>query len=130
MPPKSRSGKRRPKTATMTEADENAHARAATAEPKKKSRSGARKKPAASVEALQKRNENAVVPPPASGASRGRAASAMEEEMDAENDDAGDLFDLLRNEGAAVMLQAQDWRCRYNANDVSGARLALSLQRE
>ena len=127
MPPKSRSGKRRPKTATMTEADENAHARAATAEPKKKSRSGARKKPAASVEALQKRNENAVVPPPASGASRGRAASATEEEMDAANDDAGDLFDLLRNEGAAVMLQAQDWRGRYNANDVSGVAEIYSL---
>lgn len=127
MPPKSRSGKRRPKVATV-EADENAHARrAASTEPKKKSRSGARKKPAASVEALQNRNENAA-PVPESDASRGRAASATEEEMeDAANDAGGDLFDLLRHEGAAVMLQAQDWRGRYNANDVSGVAEIYSL---
>jgi len=152
MPPKSRSGKRRSSVSTKEtstgtkerrssastrgESDENAPGDSSARQKAKKSRSGQRKKePAASAEALKSRNENTV--PVREQPSRGRAAQAQAQapakdfeeqfETEAEADLGGDLFDALRAENAAMMLQARDWRVRYNANEVSGIAEIYSL---
>ena len=110
MPPRARkSGASEP--VTKRGGNENADASA----PAKKSRSGKRKKkPVVESEALRNRNENA-------GAVSDRGADEEGEEVN------GDLFDLLRVQGAAVLLLANEWRARYNSSDITAIAEVFSL---